>query len=140
MKVIRQKQAEAIRDIALEAVREALEDEGLNIMHKGMIWSGGGMDLTFTFVLPEHVKQHAQEKVNEAREFLPKFGLPPDSFAREFYMNLRARGEVRVKIVNIKPRNHKYPIIVEVFDHSSRLHGKRFKCGPNQVKKALGVK
>ena len=139
MRVIRELQAEAIKNIAVEAAREALESEGLEIEPQGMIWSDGGMQLTLNITLPAVMKHATEQKKNEARKLCGRFGLPPDTFAREFYLDIKRQKQIRVKVVDIRPRNHKYPIVVEVYDHSSRYHGKRFKCTPHQVKKALGV-
>lgn len=140
MKVIRKLQATVIRDITLDAVREALESEGLEVEASGMIWATAGVRLTLNITLPGETEVAIQRQKHKARKLCSKFGLPSDTFAREFYLSIKQQNEVRVKVVDIRPRNHKYPIIVEVFDHSNRLHGKRFKCSLNHVMKALGTK
>ena len=140
MKVIRVKQAHAIKRIAVNAVKEALKGEGLKVSSQGMHWTASGMQITIDLALPYVKEIEIQRQKDEARKLCPKFGLPMDTFVREFYIKIKKAGKTRVKVVDIKPRNHKYPIIVEVFDHSSRYHEKRFKCSPGQVKRGLGVK
>ena len=137
MRVIRKVQAEVIKNITLNAVREALENDGLEVKAQGMIWSEGGIQVTLNITLPDVTEVAIQRRKDEARKLCPKFGLPPDTFAREFYLDIKGQTQIRVKVVDIRPRNHKYPIIVEVFDHSSRYHGKRFKCSEYQVQKEL---
>ena len=105
-----------------------------------MTWSAAGVLITLDIILPGAKEVAIQRQKHEARKLCSEFGLPSDVFGKEFYIDIKQQGKVRVKVVNIKPRNHKYPIIVEVFDHSSRLHGKRFKCAMTHVMEALGTK
>jgi len=58
----------------------------------------------------------------------PSFGLKADDFHRTFRSY---RGE-KVKIVGIKPRSFKYPIICEKLNN-----GKRYKFSPNEVQNGL---
>lgn len=118
--------AKELRAKVESALKELAEAEGLTITTgKGRYWSE---KFNLEVILTEP-NSNGQAQTGEAADYVAqcrKWGLPADGVGKTTVIN----GSM-YKILGAKPRNYRYPIIVE------DLNGKRWKMPAPTVKRGL---
>jgi len=119
--------------ILSKAVEAALapvgKEFGVDFSYKGGNYSPANLTMKIEAAI---IGADGQVKSREAEDFKKMaqyYGLEADDLNKEVVLNGR-----RGKIIGLKPRSRKYPIIVEV------ENGKMFKYPVNSVLRALGRK
>ena len=105
---------------SLIALQHVLKKYGITVEYKGGSYSPEEYTAKFVFSVPR-----SDGIPTSFAAACGKFGLSVEDYGKRFH---NSQGTAVYKLVGIKPRNRKYPII------GLRSDGQRFKFGPQVLK------